>query len=196
MADNIIENTVPNPLGTQLLLMFGENVKAAFTIRFIIGRNIRKCLLILTNRRIIFYDLELERILSSGIALTAVTGISIEENVLIGKELCNVLKLSVGSDVCLIDILEGHFDVKDVAEALLKLRAREMLRANIVEGDFSWLKSLLDRGGIVLTTVKCPSCGGILDIPNEGKFIKCKYCGQTIFVEDVINIIREVIGLK
>ncbi|MEM2951166.1 MAG: hypothetical protein QXV52_08730 [Nitrososphaeria archaeon] len=195
MVSKIVDGSIPNPLGTRLLLALGEEVKVAFTIRLIMGRVIRKCLFVLTNRQIIFYDLELKTILGT-VPLIKISEVSVEKNVLIGKEFRNTLKIGDMSAKCLIDILDKAFNVDDVAQALLKLRTMEVLRANIVEGDFSWLKSLLDRGGIVLTTVKCPSCGGILDIPNEGKFIKCKYCGQTIFVEDVINIIRGVIGLK
>lgn len=193
MADKVVEGAIPNPLGNRLLLNFGENVKAAFNVSFLIKGVFREGLFILTNHRIIIFDKEFQTIISD-IPLVALTEVYVEKNMMINKELRDVLQIAVGSIKYVIDVRET-FSVEEVAKAILKLRAKEMLRASKPLVDFSLLKSILDKGGIVATTIKCPSCGGILDVPNEGKFVKCRYCGHTIFVEEAINMIREMEGL-
>jgi len=58
--------------------------------------------------------------------------------------------------------------------------------------DFTWLKDLLDKGGIMMTAVKCPQCGASLNLPKEGNLANCRFCGQTVYVEDVLKIIKEL----
>lgn len=193
MADKIVEGSISNPLGNRLLLNFGENVKATFNVLFLIKGVFRRGLFILTSQRIIIFDEEFNTIVSD-IPLTVLTEVYVEKNMIINRKLCDVLQIAVGSIKYVINVSE-NFSVEELAKAILKLRAKEMLRARMPFVDFSLLKSILDKGGIVVKTIKCPSCGGILDVPSEGKFVKCRYCGHTIFVEEVVNMVREMEGL-
>ena len=58
--------------------------------------------------------------------------------------------------------------------------------------DFAWLRELVEKGGVQVSTVKCPNCAGKIDLPTEGNLVKCAYCGHTLFVEDVYKIIKQV----
>ncbi len=43
--------------------------------------------------------------------------------------------------------------------------------------DFSTIRDLLEKGGVVLYTVKCPNCGAPLELPERGSKIRCEHCG-------------------
>jgi len=53
--------------------------------------------------------------------------------------------------------------------------------------DFAWIRDYLDKGGLVLTTIKCPQCGANLDLPKEGNNTRCKYCGASIYAQDILE---------
>ena len=59
--------------------------------------------------------------------------------------------------------------------------------------DFSSLRGALSKGGIVMTTYKCPICNGSLDIPEAGKVLICKYCGTPIKPVDIFEKIKSLI---
>ena len=62
-----------------------------------------------------------------------------------------------------------------------------------VNMDFSWLRSEMERGGLLLSTVKCPQCSGKLEIPTSGSFVTCKYCGSTIHAVDVFDKLKALL---
>ena len=59
-----------------------------------------------------------------------------------------------------------------------------------VSMDFTWLRSEMEKGGLMLSTVKCTQCGGKLELPKSGDMMNCKYCGSTIHAVDVFDKIR------
>lgn len=59
--------------------------------------------------------------------------------------------------------------------------------------DFSSLKDVMSKGGIVMTTHKCPNCNGMVDIPETGKVLICKYCGTPIKPVDIFEKIKSLI---
>ena len=59
--------------------------------------------------------------------------------------------------------------------------------------DFSSLKDVMSKGGIVMTAYKCPICNGKLDIPETGKVLICSYCGTPIKPIDIFEKIKELI---
>ena len=59
--------------------------------------------------------------------------------------------------------------------------------------DFSSLKDAMTRGGIVMTTYKCPNCNGVVDIPENGKVLICKYCGSPIKPVDIFEKIKSLV---
>lgn len=71
-----------------------------------------------------------------------------------------------------------------------KERAKE--RVQIVL-DFSALKDVMSKGGMVMTTYKCPNCGGKLELPESGQVLNCKYCGVPIKPVDVFDKIKDLL---
>ena len=59
--------------------------------------------------------------------------------------------------------------------------------------DFSALKDVMSKGGIVMTSYKCPECNAKLDIPEAGKVLICKYCGTPIKPVDIFEKIKLLI---
>jgi signal transduction histidine kinase len=59
--------------------------------------------------------------------------------------------------------------------------------------DFSSLKDVMSKGGLVMTTYKCPNCNGMVDIPEAGKILMCQYCGTPIKPVDIFEKIRGLI---
>lgn len=59
--------------------------------------------------------------------------------------------------------------------------------------DFSSLKDVMFKGGLVMTTYKCPNCSGILKLPEEGKILMCEYCGTPIKPVDIFEKIKSLI---
>jgi hypothetical protein len=66
---------------------------------------------------------------------------------------------------------------------------RERERVQVVL-DFSSLKDVLVKGGIVMSTYNCPKCNGMLDIPEAGKIMLCKYCGTPVKPVDIFERIK------
>lgn len=59
--------------------------------------------------------------------------------------------------------------------------------------DFSSLKDEMAKGGVVMTTYKCPNCNGTVDIPETGKTLICKFCGTPIKAVDIFDRIKSLI---
>jgi len=62
-----------------------------------------------------------------------------------------------------------------------------------VNMDFSSLKDVMVRGGLVMTTYNCPNCGGMINIPETGQVLVCKYCGIQIKPVDIFEKIKSLI---
>ena len=59
--------------------------------------------------------------------------------------------------------------------------------------DFSSLKDVMSKGGLVMTTCRCPNCNVMLDIPEAGKVLVCKYCNTPIKPVDIFEKIRSLL---
>jgi DNA-directed RNA polymerase subunit RPC12/RpoP len=59
--------------------------------------------------------------------------------------------------------------------------------------DFSSLKDVMSKGGLVMTTYKCPNCNGMVNIPEAGKILMCQYCGTPIKPVDIFEKIKSLI---
>jgi hypothetical protein len=67
-------------------------------------------------------------------------------------------------------------------------------RANVqIILDFSSLKDVMSKGGLVMATYKCPHCNGMVEIPEAGKVLMCKYCGTPIKPVDIFEKIKQLI---
>lgn len=58
--------------------------------------------------------------------------------------------------------------------------------------DFSSLKDVMSKGGLVMSTYKCPNCSGMVDIPEAGKVLVCKYCNTPIKPVDIFEKIKSL----
>ena len=59
--------------------------------------------------------------------------------------------------------------------------------------DFSSLKEVMAKGGLVMTTYKCPNCNGMVKLPEDGKVLICEYCGSPIKPVDIFEKIKSLI---
>lgn len=59
--------------------------------------------------------------------------------------------------------------------------------------DFSFLKSIMEKGGLMMQVLKCPECGATVDFPKTGNEIKCIHCGKTIYAQDVFEKVKGLI---
>jgi DNA-directed RNA polymerase subunit RPC12/RpoP len=69
---------------------------------------------------------------------------------------------------------------------------KEKERVQIVL-DFSSLKEVMSKGGLIVTNYKCPNCSGMLEIPEAGKILTCKYCGALIKPIDIFDKIKALL---
>ena len=58
--------------------------------------------------------------------------------------------------------------------------------------DFTSLRDLLSKGGIVMTTFKCPNCGDMHNIPETGKILMCEHCGTPVKPVDIFERIKSL----
>jgi len=59
--------------------------------------------------------------------------------------------------------------------------------------DFAKLAELLASRGLVVAAVRCPYCGGSVELPKEGDTTKCPYCGTTLKAIDLYKVLMEMI---
>jgi len=86
-----------------------------------------------------------------------------------GKKLCQN---------CAIDVFE---------EALSKIPTLK-----IAGEDFADLNKFLAESGIVMTTINCFKCDKMNDIPETGKLLICKHCGNPIKPKDIYEKIKKI----
>ncbi len=60
--------------------------------------------------------------------------------------------------------------------------------------DFSFLKAEMEKGGVSLTSVKCPNCAASVQVPGSGRAFDCQYCGGTIYATDVFEKMKGLLG--
>jgi len=58
--------------------------------------------------------------------------------------------------------------------------------------DFAKLAELLASRGLVVAAVRCPYCGGSVELPKEGDTTKCPYCGTTLKAIDLYKVLMEM----
>lgn len=60
--------------------------------------------------------------------------------------------------------------------------------------DFSFLKSRMESGGITVSTIKCPSCGSPLKLPETGNQTKCDSCGSPVWAQDIFANLKGLLA--
>jgi hypothetical protein len=95
------------------------------------------------------------------------------------------------AEKCTSYILKEDYQEKCLSGEMDKEKAKENVQ---VVFDFSSLKDELAKGGVVMTTCKCPNCNAMVDIPETGKVLICKYCGTPIKAVDIFEKIKSLIS--
>jgi DNA-directed RNA polymerase subunit RPC12/RpoP len=59
---------------------------------------------------------------------------------------------------------------------------------------FSFLRDYMTKGGLSLQVVKCPACWAPVSIPAQGSQVKCEHCNSTVFAQDIMEKVKQLIG--
>lgn len=160
--------------------------------------------LLLTSRRLIY--LEKKR---TGAWNTKIFYQMLKENRLesikgISGENCNSTDWHSTKNISIIDetgenklkLNDGPVEiVKPLIEAALKMRAEEIEAEKrkdkmLIMLDFSFLKNIMEKGGLTMQVIKCPECGAPIDFPKKGNETKCCHCGKSIYAQDVFEKVK------
>lgn len=60
--------------------------------------------------------------------------------------------------------------------------------------DFSSLKSVMEKGGIVVTTLACPRCNAPMKIPTDGTETVCEHCGSRVVAQDIFKKLKTLLS--
>jgi len=80
-----------------------------------------------------------------------------------------------------------------ISERRSQLEARKDKERIQVVLDFSSLKDVLARGGVVMSSYNCPKCNAMIEIPEAGKVMICKYCGAPVKPVDIFDRIKSLL---
>lgn len=175
-------------------------------------------MLMLTDSRILFmaeeYRLdglvrtdEIVRSLSYAIDLSAVAGLRVSPDsltILVKRDEMNLREvhlfktslvswddLRVKEDM---SVEQARFNLQLLIDNYHEEREKERSRMGTqVLMDFSFLKDILERGGIIIQSTKCPNCGDAVKFPEGGTMVRCTYCGSDLQAYDVLQRLRSII---
>jgi len=87
---------------------------------------------------------------------------------------------------------------KGITEAAISLRQQEIETEKRkdrvhVTLDFSFLKTLMEKGGLTMQVLKCPECGAAVDFPKSGNVTECSHCGREIYAQDIFEKVKGLI---
>jgi DNA-directed RNA polymerase subunit RPC12/RpoP len=200
-SHDILSGSVANPFPNLPSLAEDEPIRLTAQCQIFTGSSFRGATLVMTDQHL-FLVLNADKEVRGPFPLSLLS-VGVERNMLVGKNLRDVLKLVVTNTAFLLDILAStptNLAAEDIVGAILAAKKHVEEQTKLAKSpqanDFKWLKELIDKGGVVVTAVKCPSCGGIVDIPKEGNFVKCEHCSQTLYVEDVVGIIKKLGAMR
>ena len=97
--------------------------------------------------------------------------------------------LYIGTPTELIPYIKQLIDARH--EEIERKKVKEQIQ---IIADFSFLKSVMEKGGVILRTISCPFCGASVSIPETGKAFKCDYCNREIYAVDVFQKIKQLVG--
>lgn len=64
--------------------------------------------------------------------------------------------------------------------------------------DFGRLLRALKEKGVILKTIECPNCSGIVkisEVPKKEEVLQCRYCGKSILAINLFEKFKEILGL-
>lgn len=98
----------------------------------------------------------------------------------------------IGDDLKLNQFRETIY--KQIASRKEAIQSEKMKEKVHVMLDFSFLKEYMSKGGLNLQVIKCPHCGGSVEMPQSGDKFTCKYCNSTILAQDIFEKVKGLIG--
>jgi DNA-directed RNA polymerase subunit RPC12/RpoP len=96
-----------------------------------------------------------------------------------GKKLCQV---------CAYEVFLGPTTQSEQSPTLSN--QTKIPQADIDIVDFAALNVFLKENGVVMSTFSCLKCSNMIEIPENGKILICKYCGYPIKPADVYEKVR------
>ena len=176
--------------------LFGKEPKKA--------KKQKKGILVLTNRKIVF----LEERGFFGKSYHACLSIKLEniEGISMGGFILKYVSISDKQNEYIFHLNrppvatnEQFNSFKNLVYKQINLRKQELEKEKKKERihimlDFSFLKNYMERGGLILETVKCPECGAPVKLPEVGNYVVCEHCGNTIYAQDIFEKVKELIG--
>ncbi|MCW4029916.1 MAG: hypothetical protein NWE92_09765 [Candidatus Bathyarchaeota archaeon] len=72
-------------------------------------------------------------------------------------------------------------------------QATASVSAEDAAADFASLRAFLTQNGVVASAFNCPKCNNMVDIPEAGKLLICKHCGNPIKAADIYEKIKALI---
>jgi DNA-directed RNA polymerase subunit RPC12/RpoP len=98
-----------------------------------------------------------------------------------GKKLCQL---------CAHGVFNGLSDAK---EAFPDNIEKKKLQTTAPKSDFASLREILKENGIIMSAYNCPKCSNMVDIPENGKILICKHCGNLIKPTEIFEKIKSLI---
>jgi hypothetical protein len=89
-------------------------------------------------------------------------------------------------------VLTNYFGASLITLTMFFEKTQQVSTVQILV-DFSSLKDVMAKGGLVMTTYKCPNCNAMVNIPESGKVLMCQYCGTPIKPVDIFEKIKSLI---
>jgi ribosomal protein S27AE len=103
-----------------------------------------------------------------------------------GKKLCQL---------CADEVFNGPAS-PETKEASLKETENKKPQTNSTStniSNFVSLQEFLKENGIIMSAYNCPKCSNMVDIPDKGKILICRHCGNPIKPTDIFEKIKSLI---
>jgi ribosomal protein S27AE len=103
-----------------------------------------------------------------------------------GKKLCQL---------CADEVFNSPASPKSKEALTNNQEQKKTQTENISEAiaDFASLTVFLKENGVIMTAYNCPKCSNMVDIPENGKILICKHCGNPIKPMDIFEKIESLI---
>lgn len=83
---------------------------------------------------------------------------------------------------------------KAIQERKEEIKTQRLKERTHVVLDFSFLRDYMKKGGLILKTFRCPHCNAPFELPNSGNQAECKHCENTIYVQDIFEKVKALLG--
>lgn len=162
----------------------------------------RKGVLVLSNRRLIF--VAKQGLFSKDYALVFSTPLEKIVSASRGRHIISSKLRILFGDQSHRDFIISHMEdavprinkaITDRLAEMERERQAEMERERTfvtkhVVIDFSSLRDVIARDGMVVQPITCPSCGKGMQIPSSGQIVTCSYCGTSLKAVDVYEELK------